>query len=546
MSLRERWRVAGTIAQEIRFNGYLEANPANLSRIKEKPERIMSQIKRSSAMNSIMTGFIIVVLGVTMLASAVFLSTTTQKELQLAVSLGIFLLIGFVLIFFMNLMSTTGFYGAGAMILPSTLPFDKSDLEGLMLLAFARIFIAPIVLLLVIFPALVMLFFGVITGIFMLVALAATSILSLGALIKASGWFYTKTQSGDESVFSTIIRIGTGLGMVLGFVVAYSSINFIPQITDFVISISVTVGSSVTGVLALLFPFSFGFVAAILAYGPVFPLTTNIAAIVASVFYVFLGIRTYRTSGKTLRALAVGNVSVSTTGSVLPIDLRVSSELRALIRKDLRVATRSLGSIMLLVFPTFMFLIIFPSLSTFTGSGIGSLTVLIFVGYATGFSGMTMIGLLNLDTQGAAIYEGLPLRTEMVLRGKIAIFAVAYIVSIIIVFVVLLANTLSSPFLLLIPLFQIPCGYSIGAACGAVIYRIRGNGRATAVNLVGDQAIVLVALLVCAVVGLVPLLGYALVLLNTGSHLLSVLTQLLIAIIETLLIHVSLRFVLVD
>jgi hypothetical protein len=546
LSLRERWRIAGTIAQEFRFNGYLEANPANLSRIKEKPERIMSQIKRSSAMNSIMTGFIIVVLGVTMLASAVFLSTTTQKELQLAVSLGIFLLIGFVLIFFMNLMSTTGFYGAGAMILPSTLPFDKSDLEGLMLLAFARIFIAPIVLLLVVFPALVMLFFGVITGIFMLVALSATSILSLGALIKASGWFYTKTQSGDESVFSTIIRIGTGLGMVLGFVVAYSSINFIPQITDFVISISATLGSSVTGVLALLFPFSFGFVAAILAYGPVFPLITNIAAIVASAFYVFLGIRTYRTSGRTLRTLAVGNVSVSTTGSLLPIDLRVSSELRALIRKDLRVATRSLGSIILLVFPTFMFLIIFPSLSTFTASGIGSLTVLIFVGYATGFSGMTMIGLLNLDTQGAAIYEGLPLRTEMVLRGKIAIFAVAYVVSIIVVFVVLLANTLSSPFLLLIPLFQIPCGYSIGAACGAVIYRIRGNGHATAVNLVGDQAIVLVALLVCAVVGLVPLLGYALVLLNTGSHLLSVLTQLLIAIIETLLIHVSLRFVLVD
>ncbi len=545
MSLRERWKIAGTIAQEFRFNGYLEANPANLSRIKEKPERIMSQIKRSTAMNSFVTGFVIVLLGGMMIASAVF-SAAPQKELQFAVSIGIFLLIGFVLIFFINLMSTTGFFGAGAMILPATLPFNKSDLEGLMLLAFARIFIAPVVILVVVFPVIVMLLFGVATAIFMLVALAATSILSIGALIKASGWFYEKTQSGDESAFSSIVRIGAGLGMVLAFVVAYSSINFIPQITDFVISFSTSVGPSVTGILALLFPFSFGFAGAILAYGPVFPLTTNIAATAASVFYVLLGIRTYRTSGRTLRALAVGEVSVSTTSTVLPIDLRVSSELRALMRKDLRVATRSLGSIMLLVFPTLMFLVVLPSLSTLTASGIGSLVVLIFVGYATGFSGMTMIGLLNLDTQGAAIYEGLPLKTERVLRGKIAIFAVAYIVSITIVFVVLLASTLSSPFLLWIPLFQMPCAYSIGAAAGAVIYKIRGNGRATSVNLVGDQAIVFVALAVCAVVGLVPLLGYTLVLLNTGSHLLAVLSQLLIAIIEMLLVHVSLRFVLVD
>ena len=80
MSLRERWRIAGTIAQEFRFNGYLEANPANLSRIKEKPERIMSQIKRSTSMNSFITGFVIVMLGGMMLVSA-FFSTTVQKEL---------------------------------------------------------------------------------------------------------------------------------------------------------------------------------------------------------------------------------------------------------------------------------------------------------------------------------------------------------------------------------------------------------------------------------------------------------------------------------
>ena len=39
MKFRERWKLAGTISSEIRFKGYLDANPSNLARIKEEPER---------------------------------------------------------------------------------------------------------------------------------------------------------------------------------------------------------------------------------------------------------------------------------------------------------------------------------------------------------------------------------------------------------------------------------------------------------------------------------------------------------------------------
>jgi hypothetical protein len=543
---RERWKIAGTIAQEIRFNGYLEANPSNLSRIKEKPERIISQIKRSSAINSLLTGFIIVMIGVVMMASLFFLPTAGGKELRFAVTISIFFGIGFVLILFMNLMSTTGFFNANAMVLPSTLPFNKSDLEGLMLLAFARIFIAPIALFLVIFPILTTAIFGFLAGIFVLAALAATSILALGALIRVSGWFYSKSQSGNESVFSTIVRVGAGVGMMLGMVVAYGAVGVIPAVVDFIVGFSAIVGSGLISILAMVFPFSFGFLAAILIYGVVFPIPTMMASIVASIVYLYLGLRVYITSGRMLKSLAIGGVSATAALSVSPVDLNISSGLRGLIRKDFRVAARSLGSIMLLVLPFLMIFAILPILSLGNVNGIRSMSVLLVVVYVSVFGAFEMIGLLGLDTQGASVYEGLPLRTMMVLDGKIAISAISYLFSILTVFVILLFSNLISSYLLFIPLFQVPCAYSVGAAIGGTIYKVRGGGRVTSVNLVGDQAMSFLALFVSSIVGLSPLLGYGLVLLGTGSHLLSILTQLCISLGEAIVLRVTLPHILRD
>ena len=271
-----------------------------------------------------------------------------------------------------------------------------------------------------------------------------------------------------------------------------------------------------------------------------------IASIAASIVYFSLGFRIYITSGRTLKSLALGGVSASISSSVSPIDLKITSGLRGLIRKDFRIATRSLGSIMLLVFPFLMIFAILPSLSFGNITGIRSMSVLLVVGYATVFGAFAMIGLLGLDTQGASVYEGLPLRTFTVLNGKIAIFSLSYLFSILVVFVILLVNNLTSPYLLFIPLFQTPCAYSIGAAIGGTIYKVRGGGRVTAVNLVGDQAMSFLALIVSSVVGLLPLLGYSLILLDTGNHLLSILTQLSISLGEMIALRIALPHILRD
>ncbi|MFX1605208.1 MAG: hypothetical protein ACFFDD_04820, partial [Promethearchaeota archaeon] len=74
----------------------------------------------------------------------------------------------------------------------------------------------------------------------------------------------------------------------------------------------------------------------------------------------------------------------------------------------------------------------------------------------------------------------------------------------------------------------------------------RGGGRVTSVNLVGDQVVSLTALIVSAIVGSLPLIGYSVILLLTGNHLLSILSQLSISLLELVLLLIGIPRVLRD
>ncbi|TFH02925.1 MAG: hypothetical protein E4H14_17285, partial [Candidatus Thorarchaeota archaeon] len=470
MNFKERWRIAGYVAQEIRFQSYLEANPLNFSRIKENPERIISQIKTNSSINSIITAIFTLVLGIFILVPLFFAETSDTFELRFALSTSLFFGISLILIFFMNLISTTGFFNAGAMRLPSTLPFHRHELEDLMLLAFLRIFIAPIATLLIIIPILMTFLFGLPAGIFVLAALAATSIIAIGTLIKIAGWFHAKSRSGENSKISVIIRIGAGLGLILGMFAAYSVISIIPLISEVIVTFSLVLGPEVVTLLAFIYPFSFGIVTSVLSHGVIFPLSTITAATFASIVYLILSVKMYLKVGKTLRSLVL-DCETSTTIRLPPsFSFDVISPTQALIRKDFNVATRSLGSVIYLVFPTIMIFLAIPILSIIPFETIRSITILLSLGFATGFAGFAVIGILGFDTEGASVYDGLPLETRTVLKGKIVIFALSYIVTMLIVFAILLGRPLISPYIILMPLFQIPCAYSIPAAVGTLVY----------------------------------------------------------------------------
>jgi hypothetical protein len=58
-----------------------------------------------------------------------------------------------------------------------------------------------------------------------------------------------------------------------------------------------------------------------------------------------------------------------------------------------------------------------------------------------------------------------------------------------------------------------------------------------AINLAADQAMGLLAGVIAALIGIIPLVGYGLVMIETGSHILSLLMQLALATLEAMLAH---------
>ena len=139
MKRSESWRHAGVVSQEVRFKAFLEANPANLARVKEDPDKISKTLKSQSRISVMFSSMILIMLSALTLAAS-FDPELGNQDARLAVGFAVYLILSFVVIFFLNLTTTTGLFTSGAIRLPSTLPLTKAELEQLNFMTFVRIF----------------------------------------------------------------------------------------------------------------------------------------------------------------------------------------------------------------------------------------------------------------------------------------------------------------------------------------------------------------------------------------------------------------------
>ena len=540
MKFSECWKLAGVVARESRFQAFLEMNPSNLARIKENPDKISRSIKSSSRISYIMTSMILLMIAIIALAASAFDESLGNPGPRLAVGFAVYLALSFVVVFFLNLTSTTGLISSGAMNLPATLPLSKADLEQLSFMTFARVFFAPVLLSLTIFPIGSLIVFGPLVSLIAFVACVSTVSIAIGALIGMSKWFHKKSHSSDESRSSAFVRIAASLGIVIGMMSVYGLSSYLPSIILFITQLSSVWGETAFSILALIFPFSYGFLAASIA----FPTSASVflASAVGTGFYTIIAIVAYRRSGRSLREVTVSGVSTSQIISEREIAIDSTTPLRAMIRKDLKLATRNIGSAFVFAIPIFLVVMLFPMIQNWKDDAglLRSMTSLVAVEYANLFGGISLVSILMFDTQGASIHEGLPISSRLVLQSKTSIVLVPYILSMMAIDLIVLFNNPITLLILLIPIIQIPCGYIIGMVVGATIFRVRGGGRAVAINVASDQAMGLLSGAVGALVGIAPLVAYGAVMLLTGLQIASLLSQ---AIIVTILAAVVWKYI---
>jgi len=376
--------------------------------------------------------------------------------------------------------------------------------------------------------------FGPIVAIISFVACASNVSIAIGALIKVSKWFHKKTHQTDESRMSSFVRVAASLGIVIGMISVYSIGSYLPDLIRFIISLSLSMGEGFFTILALIFPFSFGFLAASIAYSSIIPFNTFLASLVGSAFYSVVAIVSYKRSGESLRAITLGGISTSSPGLLKEVAVETTSPLQGMIRKDIKLATRNIASAFIFAIPIFLVVILFPIIQIMSDGPMRSLPALVALEYANLFGGMSLVSVLMFDTQGASIHEGLPIRSRLILKTKTAIIIVPYALSMIALDIVFLLQPPISPWILLMPLIQIPCGYVIGMTVGATVFKVRGGGRAVAVNVTSDQAVGILAGLVAALAGIVPLVAYGLAMIATGSHIISLGAQGLAVLVMVL------------
>jgi hypothetical protein len=236
-------------------------------------------------------------------------------------------------------------------------------------------------------------------------------------------------------------------------------------------------------------------------------------------------------AGASLKSIGLGGKTKGRTGPAGAITLDIVSPMRAVIRKDMKLASKNIGSAMVFAIPVLVAVMMYPMIAFWKG-GVRSMTVLMALEYAGTFAGILVLSIMMFDTQGASIQAGLPLSTKTVLRAKVAVALAVYLFSLALLDIIVAAQTLITPLLILMPLAQIPAGYSIPMVVGGIVYRIRGAGHAVAVNVSAEPGIAFTAAILGSIVGVVPLLAYGLTMIVTGSHIMCLVSQAGIALLE--------------
>lgn len=533
MKFRKKWNLAGTVIREARFRAQLSSNPSYRSRAKEQPEKIMRNVKRSNTISMAFTTFLVVVLGGVSLGLIAFGDPSQSGVTTMTVGVGSFLLLSFVLIFFLNLVGTSGFFMSGVATFAAMLPMSQDDFEEIMFLAFMRVFAGPSIAIMTVLPVGFLILIGPMAALSAFFACGITILVSFSILILVAQWYQRKSLEQPGSKLSTVVRVLTGVMLMVGIIAVYSVGNYLPVLVDLLISLSQNYGLIIDILFSLVFPFTLGMVTAIAAYGLQVSTEIIVLSIGAALFYAVVAVRGYRIARERLRKAVMGGVETQ-VATIVNQPIETTGSIRAIIKKDLRLATRDLGSLTILIFPLMLLIAWAPSLAIMAEGGIDLLSLVTMMVIIQSFSGISITGLLGIDTQGASIYDGLPLSSMMNLKAKAVLFTVTYVFFMTIVSIILLIGIPFSWFALFIPFVQMPLGYGLALAVGGVLSRVIGKGRIVAVNPVNNQKATFIAFLVSLSVGSLPILGFLLGTYLAEEILVGIGLQGILIIIESL------------
>ncbi len=355
-------------------------------------------------------------------------SLSPSKELAVAGSISAFLASVLFIIVFMGLQVSTSIVSTRTADFLSPLPLTRKEVSNVIFMCLIRMFDIPLVSALVVSLTVYFLVGGsVFGGLICLISTIVTEIFALALTIGLARFFYSRVAAGGgKSNWKTLLRLFFMLLWILPTLGTYLIISFAENIVG-VFAVVARGFSSYFQVLVLIYPFSFGFLASSATFlHEIGPLATALS-IGASLGYVIL-------AGYSLKWVmgAVGGIQSKGTGfgaraTAKDTYIRSQASWLGILRKDLRVASRSPSYASLLLLPAIQTIVLAVSFSSLGETGFNT---------ALGtFLGISLITLLvppttfSIEGLASAYSKSLPLRKRTLMFAKIALATLAYALS---------------------------------------------------------------------------------------------------------------------
>jgi hypothetical protein len=435
------WKLSGTVYKEISFQSifYLRAGSTLAQKGKTDIKRLVRNARVSTLMSKLLTTFFIAVFGVVVfLPMTGFMPSPTPlppKDVTIVGSVSAFLAVVLFLILFMGLQVSTAFVSSKIADVLGALPFSKQEVSNIIFLCFLRMFDIPLITAAVVFLAAYFLVGGsILGGLLSFVAIVISEIFALALTIGLARFFYSRVAGGGgRSRWQTLVRFVFMMVWILPTFGAYLVMNFAGSIVQSFASLTQSL-SSILHVLVLIYPFSYGF---LVSYTTLFKVTDYVMlglSTAASVAYVFVAVYCLRWVTRTVRTIGGGGVVARFRGIVKDTVVRPQIPWLGIIRKDLRIASRSPAFASLFLLPAMQTVILALSFSSFSDMGLS-----VTLGTLTGISLITLLlppTLLSMEGLASVYTRSLPMKKRTLISAKTLLSIITYLISLVVLFFV--------------------------------------------------------------------------------------------------------------
>jgi len=462
---RELWRLSSTVFKEISFQSIfsLRAGSGLPQRGKTDVKQLIRTAQFNTLISKILTTIFVAAFGFILFVFPMGQTqpTSLSEELTVAVSVSTFLASVMFLIVFMGLQVATSFVSSEIADLLSPLPLSKQEVSNIIFVCFVRIFDIPLVTAIVVLLSVYFLVGGTLLGgIISFGAIIVTEVFAIALTIGLARFFYAKVAGGGgRSKWKAVQRFIFMLIWILPTFGTYLVLNSATQIVQSFASLANSL-SSTTIFVVLVFPFSFGFLVSSATFLQETSFLVLGFSVASSFAYLALAGYCLRWVMRTIRKIGGGGIGSTAREVVKDTVVQPQVAWLGIVRKDLRVASRSPSHASLFFLPALQTALLAISFSTISYVGPS-----VALGVLTGVSMVTLLlppTMFSIEGLASTYVRSLPLRKTTLIFAKTVLATVAYLSALAVLLVVAVYLGRDFSFTLAAGLIHT---FSVAAAC---------------------------------------------------------------------------------